>query len=307
MKRRTKFLVAGAALIVGVGVAAVFDPHARIAGWVKGEPFYAGRSASAWRRDLGQADLNGRIKATQELAAGKADAVPVLAAVLRTSDAAETRWRAADALGRIGDAARPAAAELIRALDDPDPHVGAVAARSLGDLAPDVPVAVPALVRAFPRVEAVRAVAEYGPVAAEAVEPLTGLLAHADPAVRWNAARALGKLRGTAAAAVPALANALTDPAQEVREHAAEALGEIGPAATAALPALVRALSDPVPRVRRDAVRSLGNLGPAAKPALADVQARKKDDDPEVRATAERAERLIDPSLAGKKGDGGGE
>ena len=54
------------------------------------------------------ADTNGRVKATQDLADGKADAVPVLTVVLRTAAEPEARWRAADALGRVGADARSA-------------------------------------------------------------------------------------------------------------------------------------------------------------------------------------------------------
>lgn len=295
-------LAVGVLLVIGIAAAVYFDPAGRITGRVKGEPFYLDRSAAAWERELSQADENARVKATEELVAGKAAAVPVLGAVLRSAGESEARWRAADALGRIGADAREAGPELIHALDDADPLVKKVAAQSLEKLAPHVPDAVPALVKAFPRVEAIRAVGRYGEKAAEAVPPLVGLLKHESAVVRWNAARSLGKLQLTGKPAIPNLVAAMTDPDKDVREHAAEALGDIGPAAAEAVPALVKVLDDPEPRVRRDAVRSLGQIGPAAKAALAAVQARKKDENENVRTAAGEAERKIDPSLAGKKG-----
>lgn len=302
MKRSKIVLLVVLLAVVGGAVAAALDPDARVEGWVRGEPFYRGRSASAWRHDLGQPDENGRAKATEELVAGNAEAVPVLVSVLRAGGGPEARWRAIDAVGRIGAEARDAGPELTAALDDPDPVVQRVAAQALDKLAPHVPDAVPALVKAFPRIEAIRAVARYGAKAADAVPALVGLLKHPDPAVRWNAARALGKLEITAKPAVPDLVAAMSDPDAEVREHAAEALGDIGPPAADAVPALVKVLADPDYRVRRDAVRSLGNMGAAAKPALAAVQARKADADERVRAAAAVAERKIDPALAGKAG-----
>jgi HEAT repeat protein len=301
MKRARLLLAVVALLLVAAGAAALLDPAARVAGWVRGEPFYRDRSASAWRRDLAQPDANARSKTTDELAEGKADAVPVLAAILGSGGDAEARWRAADALGRLGADARGAGPELIRALDDPDPHVKTIAAQTLEKLAPHVPEAVSALIKAFPRVEAIRAVCRYGEKAAEAVPPLVGLLKNSDPPVRWNAARALGKLQETAKSAIPDLVAAMGDPDKDVREHAAEALGDIGPAAADSVPALVKVLADPEPMVRRDAVRALGQMGPAAKAALAAVQERKKDENEKVRVAAEDAERKIDPSLAGKK------
>jgi hypothetical protein len=47
-------------------------------------------------------------------------------------------------------------------------------------------------------------------------------------------------------------------------------------------------------------VQALGLLKELARSALPQVQAAKSDNDAGVRAAAERAERLIDPSLAEK-------
>ena len=285
-------------LVLAAGALAVgLDPARRVPGWARGEPFYQGRAASAWRRDLRRPDEAAAADAFTALAGGKAEAVPVCAWVLRTAPEPAARWRAADALGKIGRAAAGAGPDLVAALSDPDPLVRRVAARAIGELAPDVPGGVPALVRQFPDVEAIRAVARFGPHGAEAVGPLTGLFGHEDPTVRWQAVRAVGKIGPPAAAAVPELVRLTTsDPDPLVREHAAEALGDIGPAAAAGIPALVTALHDPVARVRRDAVRSLGQMGPAAKAALADVRAAAGDPDPDVKAAAARAARLIDPA-----------
>jgi HEAT repeat protein len=300
--RRRRLAAVGALLALAGGTAAVvFDPAARVQGWVRGEPFYRGRSATAWRRDLRQVNAAESAGAFTALVEGKAEAVPVCAWVLRTAPEAEARWRAADALGQIGADARAAGPELVAALSDPDHLVRGVAVRAAGALAPDLAGAVPQLVRLFPDVNAIRAVSRFGAAGRPAVGPLTELLKSEDPVLRRQAARALGKLGPISLPAVGELVRLLrSDPDALVREHAAEALGDIGPEAAAGVPALVGALKDPVPRVRRDAVRSLGQMGVVAKGVLHEVLAAGNDPDPDVKGAAARSARLIDPTLPAK-------
>jgi HEAT repeat protein len=197
----------------------------------------------------------------------------------------------------MGNDAAAAGPELVAALADDDPLVRGVAVRAVGELAPDVPGGVQALISLFPDVDAMRAVARFGPGGAEAVPALITALKHDDPTVRWQAARALGKIGAPAVPAVPELARlATSDPEPLVREHAAEALGDIGPAAADGIPALVQLLRYRVARVRRDAVRALGQMGPTAKGVLGDVRALEQDSDADVRAAATRAIRFIDPT-----------
>src|SRR5262249_25850826 len=208
----------------------------------------------------------------------------------------------ADVLGRMGKDALSAAPELVAALADHDALVRSVAVRAIGELAPDVPGGVQALIPLFPDVEAMRAVARFGPVGAEAVPALVAALKQDDPTARWQAARALGKIGAPSVPAVPELARlTISDPDPLVREHAAEALGDIGSPATDGIPALVQALRDPVARVRRDAVRALGQMGPTAKCVLAEIRALGQDSDADVRDAALRAVRLIVPSENPKK------
>lgn len=297
--KRWKWMILALAFLALV-VAVRLDPSARVEGWLKDEPFFAGRSASAWTRDLTQPESNDRTHATEALADGGVDAVPVLTAIIRHSKDSEARWRAIDAIGRIGPNAKDAGPDVVEALADPDPLVSKVAAQTLEKLAPTVPEAPAALVAAFPRIEAIRAIARYGNAATLAVAPLTELTQHEDPVVRWNAIRALGKLGPLGLPALEQIIAATEDPNMEVREHAAEAIGDIGPSAAKGIPALVKTLGDSNARVRRDAVRALGHIGPAAKDVLPQVQALKKDPDPSVRAAATDAERKIDPSLTGQ-------
>jgi HEAT repeat protein len=301
---RRKRVVALVLLLVAVaaGVAVFLDPAARVQGWVRGEPFFQGRSATAWERDLREPEGSRSSGAMEALAAGQAGAVPVCAWILRTASESQARWRAADALARMGKAAAPAGPELVAALADPDPLVRGVAVRAVGELAPHVPEAVSSLLRLFPDIEAIRTVARFGPAAGGAVPALTELLKHTDATVRRQAVRTLGKIGVPSLPALPELIR-LTgdDPDPGVREQSAEAIGDIGPAAADGIPALVKALKDEVPRVRRDAVRALGQMGPAAKGVLAEVRAATNDPDADVKTAATRAVRLIDPAAADKK------
>jgi HEAT repeat protein len=299
VKRRRWIIGAAVLLLAGVALALWADSDRRLLGRACGEPFFQGRAASAWHRDLRSTDEAKSAEAINTLIAGKGEAVPVCAWVLRSAPDPEGRWHAADALAKIGKEAAPAGAELIAALNDADPIVRGVAIRAVGEVMPAAAEAVPALVKLFPDVDAIRAVSRYKRDGAVAVPRLIAMLKHDDSAVRWQAARTLGKIGEPALASLPELMRLTTgDPQPQVREHAAEAMGDIGPAAAAGIPALVAAMHDPNARVRRDAVRALGDMGPAAKAALGEVKAAIQDPDDAVKTAAERAARLIDPSIA---------
>jgi HEAT repeat protein len=290
-------IVIGLALVVVASVAIAFDPSARILGWVRGEPFYQGRAATAWKRDLSNPDAVQSNQAIETLAAGKRGSLPVCAWLARHAAESQVRTRAIEAMAKMGKDAAPAGPDLVAALADPDPLVRSGAARTIGGLAPDVPGAVSALVRCFPDRDAIRAVAEYKQAGAEAVVGLIQMTRHPDAAVRRQTVRTLGKIGPGALDALPDLIALTTgDPEAGVREQSAEAIGEIGPAAAAGIPALVRALGDSNNRVRRDAVRSLGQMGPVAKGSLQEVLSLANDPDDDVKKAAKDAARKIDPA-----------
>jgi HEAT repeat protein len=292
--------------VAGVGgLVVVLDPAARVQGWVGGEPSFQGRSATAWRRELRQPDEVGPAAAQKTLADAKGDAVPVCAWLLSSGHAPETsvRLRAADALRQMGKAASPAAAELVAALGDPEQQIRGVVAQAIGELAPDVPGAVPALVKLFPDRDAIRAVARFKAAGAEAVPHLVPLLKSENADTRRQAVRALGKIGEPAK---PHLAGiiALTesDPEPGVQEQAAEALGDIGPSVAAeAIPVLVRALKHPNEKVRGDAVRALGQMGPAARGVLPEVKVILNDPDERARGFARTAVGQIEVAPPEKK------
>ncbi len=302
VRKRWVLLLGFLLLGIGLVLAIRFDPTARVQGWIKGEPFYHDRSATAWNRDLSAGDSPAAASAFESLVAGQAESVPMCIWILNNSQQSEARWRAADALRLIGKPARPSTAALVQGIADPNQLVRGVCIRAVGELAPEAEEAIPELIAVLPDIDAIRTLSRFGPVAAPAVPRLIELLAQTDPTVKWQAARTLGKIREPALLAVPELAKlTVADPDSQVREHAAEALGDIGPLARAGIPALVTALQDSVPRVRRDAVRALGQMGVVARDALPAVAALSNDPDADVSAAAQRAIRLIDPTLPLKK------
>jgi HEAT repeat protein len=147
-----------------------------------------GDDVSALVQALGDADKGVRVRAMEGLVARRA----VLPLVRALQDPAwRTRYRAAEALGLIGD--RRAVRPLVRALGDEKDHVRYMAAKALGQIA--------------------------DPAAREALVPL---LSDANPPARKAAALALGRVGG----ADGALEEALTaEPSGAVRRAIRDALG----------------------------------------------------------------------------------
>ena len=144
----------------------------------------------------------------------------------------QVRCRAAEALGRCGDAR--AVEPLLAALSDQDADVRSGSARSLGPLH-----------------------------ASEAVEPLLNALEDDHHGVRASAARSLGVL-ADARAVVP-LVIALKDGYAAVREASSDALAGIG---APALDLLIAALKDSDGAVRKGASEALVLMGGPAVDAL---------------------------------------
>ena len=186
----------------------------------------------------------------------------------------DVQWRAADALGTMGE---PACGPLITILDYPRMHVRLGAIEALADIRN--PRAVEALVRKL----------ETDP----------------NDEVRWAASLALGQIGDTGA--VPALEAALRDPDRYVRYGAVTSLGRLGwkpgddtaqayaliasqdwPAVrrlrSAAVPPLIDVIRDKNPSTRAAIVGLLGEIGgPDAKRTCENAL---RDPNPEVRWSA---------------------
>jgi HEAT repeat protein len=229
----------------------------------------------------------------------------VRAAVLRlTAGDVPERCVAALTLGRMGPWAKDAVPALVKALNDPHPHVADAAASALKRIAgapspaagPPTPVPAPGPVEppavidlvdmlrnedASLRRIAVVALGETRAVGRDAIPGLVEVLEDEDEAVRREAARVLGKIG--AVAAVPSLVVALSDAPDLVRVSVAEALGRIGPRAIVAIPALVAALKHADDGVSDAAACALLTIGRPATPALIEAVT---DDDGRLRLRA---------------------
>lgn len=301
MKKIVLFVVA-LVILLGIG-AVVLDPTRVLQGYIQGERFFQGRPTSYWKRALADHNPTAQEETLKAFKGGGEAAAPVLAELLkenRKSDwaGAEARWRAAELLGEIGPDARAAVPALATALLESDPHVRKVAADALGAIHQEPQVAVPALAEMLKTgecLDAVKALAKFGPEAHAALPALLDLLKDKDGTVRWQAVYALGKIGPEAKEAVPALLTALrTDEDPLVREHSAESLGQIGAEAKTVVPALIQALKDPDQRIRRDAARSLGQFGPnalSAIPALTELLKGEKV--ARVRDAADKALKIL--------------
>jgi HEAT repeat protein len=167
--------------------------------------------------------------------------IPAYIEILR-SGRVELRPPAAEDLGMLGAAARPAVPALRRCLQEKDEALAFESAVALGRIGPD---------------------------AAEAIVDLTEALHSAMGRTRAGAAYALGSMGLAAKPALAGLIRALQDPQPLVRALAGCALGEIGPDAARATESLSALLAGTQPDfVRAAAAASLGKFGPAARSAI---------------------------------------
>jgi HEAT repeat protein len=252
-----------------------------------------------------RAALNGGAPAEQHAAADaladlgpqSGEALPELVAALKSSDV-ELRWRAARALGVIGD--HQAVIPLRAAASDGEVPVRGQALFALGRLKASDAESLEAVVAhlsdedAQVRRAAIRALRLIGPPQRKMVPLVVKLLSDSDPSI---AARALSALTDGGVEVLPALTAAVDQ--REARYWACLALGEMGPQAQAAVPALIKALDDDRPEVRLQAAIALGEIGPDAKPAASSITKLINDSFPSVRAAAIFAlGRIGEPSTA---------
>jgi HEAT repeat protein len=265
-----------------------------------------------------------------------ARAVPGLTASL-TDTQVKVRVAAAQGLGAVGVAAKPAVPELLnQALRDAVPYAASEAAKALVRI--DLTAArqvMAAYLSALDetnvqtRREAAMVLGSLGPVAAPAVPALIHALKDRDDMVRDRAVRALGEIGVPAADVIPALSNALRDPMSHVRYAAASqfAFSMVPPADTT--PALTQASNDEdktvafvaktaLARATREpkssvpvlvimlgqgsaaeyAMHHLAQLGPGAVEAVPALIPKLKDIRPLHRYLAVEALQAIGPSAA---------
>jgi HEAT repeat protein len=222
--------------------------------------------------------------ALADLSSGARAAVPELLKALDAKDP-DLRWRAARALGMIGD---PQAREALRRhAADAEPAVRAQSIFALGRMrADDEPSLAAVIARLTDPEPAVRraTVAALRMIKADRqkVIPLVvKVLEDADTSVVMPALHALAE---GGAEVVPALTEALDS--KDARYWACVVLAAIGPAAKGAAPALAKAAADERPEVRIQALIALGEIGPDAKPVSAAVAKALDDEFMSVRYAA---------------------
>lgn len=215
----------------------------------------AGRSITQWRELMSRIDLADR---------QSADFVPGLVAVMEDRDVPWfTRRQASLTLGRLGPLARDAVPRVLALIDETgdDPETAAA-------------------------LWSIKALALYGPVAAEATPILIVHLRAPDTHwfARLSLLEAISQIGPAHPAAIPTLIDAARDPrlvcphltpeeSLEFQRLACESLGAIGPAAAVSTPIVARLLESDDPHLRRAAADSLARFGPSAVlagPALAD-------------------------------------
>jgi len=236
---------------------------------------------------------------------------------LKSTDAA-IRLRALEGLAAQGDAARPAAADLVSALQDEEAEVRAGAALILGQLAAEPETALPALAArlgdeaetqrgplglvaafslgnygaaALPHIlpalasespatcrGGLAAIDRLGKQAASTVPQVIAILQRNDPQTRIFAINALRAIGPEAQPAIPDLIKQLSSDDFHTQYWACRALGAIGPAASPAASELIRCLQTGVTSVRRNAAAALGNIGPGVGPAAANALVKALSD-----------------------------
>jgi HEAT repeat protein len=257
---------------------------------------------------LGHRSARVRLSAVEALDRMEDDvhAVAVPALVKRLTDI-EPRVREAvcAALGNLGPAARPAAAELREHLDDGFDFVRGEAAEALWRVARDGKAAAAVLRETvLSRSEnvfrgSVWTLRDIGPAAWAAIPALRKLLDHRDCRRRLWGAEALGAVLPDDDVILSRLPEALAC-CHECRFEAARICERLGARAASFVPAAIALLSHANGKVRAYAARALGGIGAAARAALPALAEAARDRLPEVREAAETA-RLAIVAPAGRK------
>jgi HEAT repeat protein len=196
------------------------------------------------------------------------------------------RWKAAEALARIGS---PAVGPLIQALGHPDEDVRWKAAVTLGEIGDPRGISpLISLLSDQDRFVRSRAAYALGLIGPPAIPALSEALSAGPVEVRRGIVGALGKIQDPAAVSI--LIQTLADPSDAVRQDTIAALDEEGEFSTRLL---LEALDDPEPLRRQGAALVLGTGG--RKEALEPLKAALATADPQ---TAEVFRLVIQEILA---------
>jgi HEAT repeat protein len=200
----------------------------------------------------------------------------------------EDRWlrrRAAEALGQIGQAEERVIAALVKALKDGDYGVRSRAAEALGQIGQADERVIAALVKALKdgdygvRSRATEALGQIGQADERVIAALVKALKDGDYGVRSRATEALGQIGQADERVIAALVKALEDGDDWLRRSAEEALVKLGQAEERVITALVKALEDRDDWVRGRAAEALGQIGQADERVITALVKALKDED----------------------------
>jgi HEAT repeat protein len=198
-------------------------------------------------------------RAVQEFGVGARKSAPDLAEIVLNSPSKFARVAAANALAGCWPGVSDVLPTLVAALDTAPPPVFMAIVDTLASLGAQAGPAAASLVRglddAGTRDKAAAALRRIGK---SAVPAIMDTLRRPGAIVRETAARLLGTIGDPDA--IPALRVALTDSAPGVREAAATAIAELGPAGHDARTELEIAARDPDVKVRRSATVAIKRL-----------------------------------------------
>jgi len=220
---------------------------------------------------------------------GDETAVGSLINALKRDEFSGVRWKAAEALSKIGN---PAVEPLIATLQYPDDDVRWKAAIALGEIGnPDAVEPLILLLSDDDRFVRSRAAHALSMIGDPAIPPLIETLKKGDTSVRWGAALALGKIKNPLA--VEQLILALADQEAMVRAEAAAALASIG---TPALRPLLGFLKGARGEIRIEVMTAIGELKntDAIEPL---VQLLENADDDERKAIADAIDDILIPAV----------
>jgi HEAT repeat protein len=220
---------------------------------------------------------------------GDARAVVPLITALKNDELSGVRWKAAEALSKIG---APAVDGLIEALQHHDDDVRWKAAIALGEIGdPRGVEPLIALLCDKDRFVKSRAAYALGLIGEMAVDPLIHALREGDGNLRWGAAIALGKIRDPRA--VEQLIRALADKYENVRAESASSLAGIGKPALGPLLKFLKFSDGPA---RLEVVSALGEMrdSEAIQPLLQMLENAEEEERKEI---ADALDKILLPSI----------
>lgn len=250
--------------------------------------------------------------------AAAADALAALRAALASAESEEARLAAVDAIAALGQQARGASDDLVKATGDASSRVRWHAARALGLIGEDAVAAVPVLVTMLDDADpivATQAAAAIGLIRADddlaadtpaadraaydaAGLALVGKLTHPDPRVRRAVLRALKRLAPEPGRYLPEVSKRLADADPSVVLPALHSLADIG---AEAVPFLVEGLKNP--KSRYWATVALAEIGKDAAPAVPLLQKGVTEGETEERMQAIMALSAIGAAALPAAGD----